>query len=193
MRRYLFASFSALSLALCMAICVLWVRSYFAGDWLTGDLLNAAGIGTGEWAVGSAAGSVSVSVCRLATPFHFKKNQSCHYETGSPDQTFVPGAAHLLGFVWMGSASSSEIWVDLDGRRREDGMLGGAAANLPGSFGLLAVPFYVPTSIAVFFPVYRRLRARKARRSLLAGLCARCGYDLRASPERCPECGTVSR
>lgn len=33
-----------------------------------------------------------------------------------------------------------------------------------------------------------RLRAR--REWLLAGHCRNCGYDLRSSPERCPECGT---
>jgi rubrerythrin len=32
---------------------------------------------------------------------------------------------------------------------------------------------------------------RKARRATRTGLCPACGYDLRGTPGRCPECGHV--
>jgi hypothetical protein len=36
--------------------------------------------------------------------------------------------------------------------------------------------------------VIRNVKRRKWRQS---GFCAACGYDLRATPDRCPECGTI--
>jgi hypothetical protein len=42
-----------------------------------------------------------------------------------------------------------------------------------------------------FLIVYKTHKRYRAAKRAAAGLCGVCGYDLRASGDRCPECGTV--
>ncbi len=57
-------------------------------------------------------------------------------------------------------------------------------------FPRIAFPLWIPALLSVFafyvsyLPLYRRRKRKKL------GLRVKCGYDLRASKERCPECGT---
>ena len=44
---------------------------------------------------------------------------------------------------------------------------------------------------ALAWNILVRWRYQRKLDRLLAGRCVVCGYDLRATPDRCPECGTV--
>ena len=52
------------------------------------------------------------------------------------------------------------------------------------------IPYWFPAVIAAGLPViWLALAGRRHRRRRRMGCCPRCGYDLRATPDRCPECG----
>jgi hypothetical protein len=65
----------------------------------------------------------------------------------------------------------------------------GAAIPVQHQFGLFLPPSLVVVA-ASGLAVYFRHRAKRSIR--LPGMCPSCGYDLRATPDRCPECGTVA-
>jgi hypothetical protein len=54
------------------------------------------------------------------------------------------------------------------------------------------VPYWFIAGTSLLMPMRWLWRWSMRRRSAAAGLCQRCGYDLRASPDRCPECGAAA-
>jgi hypothetical protein len=88
----------------------------------------------------------------------------------------------FVGFEWARGSSAGNEWAANPGGDR-----------LPLTFGylLLAAPVW---PVAVLFgvgPGIWLLARRRERRRSLSGHCPACGYDLRATPDRCPECGAV--
>jgi len=65
--------------------------------------------------------------------------------------------------------------------------------NTPYSSGRIlwiTIPYWLLLGVMSLLPLLRLLMWWR-RRGRMAGLCPNCGYDLRATPDRCPECGTI--
>lgn len=60
-----------------------------------------------------------------------------------------------------------------------------------GLYWEISIPLWLPLLFATAPPLWVAGRTWTRRRRRGSGLCAACGYDLRASASRCPECGAV--
>lgn len=156
---------SALSLLLCVAVLLLWVRSYFAMDaiWYhppnyVNELLTSKGK-LESYRHHFRGGSRFVSQAK----FGHRSQPPFHIGPVSPP---APGSWYILGFGY---------------------------AHVVDRFGdivFIVVPFWaivLPLAVVAILSIRSWWRGRRLNRR---GRCPGCGYDLRASPDRCPECGT---
>ena len=103
------------------------------------------------------------------------------YDAASLASEFFRWRESFAPRVWFPELSRSFSW-ELEGKVLADGKpFTRVKVGFP--HGLLLVVFAPGAS----WPLLHWLRQR---RRVKRGRCVNCGYDLRASPERCPECGT---
>jgi hypothetical protein len=67
-----------------------------------------------------------------------------------------------------------------------------AGGNVRSDYRFVTLPYWALVAMLAVAPVWAFVGAlRRRRRRRRPELCAVCGYDLRASPYRCPECGAA--
>ena len=169
MKRRLFTLASALSLVLFIATAALWVRSYIVSEHLTwGGSSKGGSLATGRGELLLRRTRVHPSVQERLAPGYGAKRP----------------ATDLLGPAPVGT-------------RKDVGRFGFRlimGADRGVRFDQLLVPIWTTTAAAMVLCVWATIAMRRRRRIEFrrrAIRCVRCGYDLRAGPDRCPECGQV--
>jgi hypothetical protein len=64
-------------------------------------------------------------------------------------------------------------------------------AALPYTDLQVTAPMWALVAMTLILPMVWVIRWRRQRVRAMFGMCAVCGYDLRATPNRCPECGEI--
>lgn len=163
------------SILLCVATCALWVRSYWVQDvvgWCRTDPADPSRLITynvtviqGTIGLNSMSGPTAVLNSVSPGPFH----RTVAAEPESRAENAEGGFLSRAGFE-HGRVEIRWLRVTIEG----------------GS-----VPIWLPATVAGLLPLLGVTRSIRRRLRTRSNFCSACGYDLRATPDRCPECGAV--
>lgn len=203
--RFLLTTATTLSLLLAAALIALWIRSHRTADTLalTSNTFATGKLTQTTHAATTGRGVLRLSVYRLTHDGwmaqrrlewaqgmpHEQPGRHLRYGTDSPAIAAPPSPE----WKWIGGArlhlantrtlpdpkSTSDIPPAAESEEQDILWL---------RFPLLLAAASLLPAVRLVGSLRRTLRARRRHRS---GLCPTCGYDLRASPTRCPECGTT--
>ena len=189
---------ATLSLLLFIATVGLWIRSYTRAD-----MLNLPFRVSGSPNDESTDEKWFESVCG---ELHYSRNVTRLKLVSFSN----PNPHKPRGVIWLTTAARRERTLrhypaGTTGRWTGLGFgiasaEGGGGTSPRGDFSayehtVLSIPHWFAASVflAIAYPQLRRAARAIRRRRRHQGLCRSCGYDIRATPDRCPECGAVIR
>jgi hypothetical protein len=183
-RRWLHRLALLLSAALVAAAAWQWHRSYSVQDRL--------------W-IYSTSSQASWQTLTIARGQLFWERSQCrsaglHVEWFGLDHEALDGPAWFFLTFWKEPSWLSKLGIHYGhfvAPAPTDEPLPATSDPNPWHYHMVGVPFWL--LILVFaMPWLRAGLGWIRRRSLTrAGRCPKCGYDLRATPTRCPECGSI--
>jgi hypothetical protein len=174
--RRLFDIFAGTSLLVCVAVCVVWFRSYRLCEAIEWRCER------GSRCIRSAAGHLEVSLLVADWSQHPNEFHGPRYKRDGPRPPF-----NYLLFLCSsrGDTRASHEWGGFAWHELRNG--GRGVLNAIGWAPFWGLAWVTGLSPGAWTLAWLRSRVRGRWKG--PGFCRGCGYDLRATRERCPECG----
>jgi hypothetical protein len=172
--RWLMNMLAGASLLLFVTTIAMWIESEFASDFAY------RGDSTSQISVAWGAGEIAVIFNKVpngggpSTP-------EVHFHHFNHSISFGREAAHSLG-------QSRSLW----NRLGFISLYQVKSVSWGGQMSLVSIPLWFLVLLSSVLPLARVQEGYLRWRRLRSGFCISCGYDIRATPDRCPECGTIS-
>jgi len=186
-RRWLFTGIAAASLLLGVSTAVVWIRSYWVKDTFAwGDSGNpTVGDTHGPWTDGHwivcSLGGLEIDREYFAYPLgatlHLPSRHYSMHKEGKPN-----------GYPYLNFSGARPAW-DKQMIGFEFAYLNRTDNRIQSVTFPLAIIFVAALVLLVLWTRQEVMRRRRSR----IGFCPKCGYDLRATPDRCPECGAAAQ